>query len=81
MIDTPNYKIEIVEGSRNWRSGDPRIGVHITRDGKDRTYWDGGEPEDNTFDRDWDWVPDEIEAAFHAGVKHGLDLAKKEQGQ
>lgn len=28
---------------------------------------DGGEPEDNSFHRDWSWVSDAIEAAYQLG--------------
>jgi hypothetical protein len=35
------------------------------------TYYDGGEPEDQTFVRDWDWVPKVIEVAYKAGYMQG----------
>jgi hypothetical protein len=31
------------------------------------TSIDGGEPEDNTFGRDWAWVPGAIEMAYRLG--------------
>jgi hypothetical protein len=34
--------------------------------------WDGGEPEDNSFSRDWSWVPETIENAYNLGFKDGL---------
>jgi len=37
---------------------------------------DGGEPEDNTFGRDWSWVDGMIAAAYAEGVKNGAALAK-----
>ena len=37
--------------------------VHIRRD--------GGEPEDNTFARDWSWVSGLIADAYAQGVKDG----------
>lgn len=30
---------------------------------------DGGEPEDNSFTRDWSWVPAAIEKAYALGVE------------
>jgi hypothetical protein len=38
------------------------------------TYLDGGEPEDNSFYRDWNWVPTELERAY----KKGLEDARQE---
>jgi len=32
---------------------------------------DGGEPEDNYFTRDWNWVPDALEAAYRYGLEDG----------
>ncbi len=26
--------------------------------GDEELHWDGGEPEDNSYGRDWSWVPD-----------------------
>ncbi len=34
-------------------------------------YSDGGEPEDNSFIRDWSWVPDMIEQAYKWGLEDG----------
>ena len=34
-------------------------------------YWDGGEPEDNSFYRDWGWVPGAIEKAYKLGLEDG----------
>ena len=36
-------------------------------------HYDGGEPEDNTFYRDWNWVPGAIENAYKLGVQDGKD--------
>lgn len=33
---------------------------------------DGGEPEDNSFFRDWRWVPVALERAYNEGYKRGL---------
>lgn len=32
-------------------------------------HYDGGEPEDNSFTRDWSWVPAAIEKAYALGVE------------
>ena len=32
---------------------------------------DGGEPEDNSFYRDWAWVVGELNAAYERGLKDG----------
>lgn len=32
---------------------------------------DNGEPEDNSFGRDWSWVPDMIEKAYELGFEDG----------
>lgn len=32
---------------------------------------DGGEPEDNSFRRDWGWVPGELQKAYELGLAHG----------
>ena len=32
-------------------------------------YYDGGEPEDNSFVRDWNWVPGIIEKAYKLGIE------------
>ena len=37
-------------------------------------YYDCGEPEDNTFGRDWNWVPTELERAYKKGL---ADAAKQ----
>ena len=34
-------------------------------------YYDGGEPEDNSFVRDWNWVPGMIEKAYKLGIEDG----------
>lgn len=38
---------------------------------KIRIHRDGGEPEDNTFARDWSWVSGLIADAYAQGVKDG----------
>jgi hypothetical protein len=36
-----------------------------------RSESDGGEPEDNSFGRDWNWVPEAIREAYDYGRKDG----------
>jgi hypothetical protein len=36
-------------------------------------FWDGGEPEDNYFFRDWGWVASELERAYKLGFEHGKE--------
>jgi len=44
---------------------DDRSALHISHNGqKLEEYCDGGEPEDNTFTRDWSWVPKELRRAY-----------------
>jgi hypothetical protein len=39
---------------------------------------DGGEPEDNSFGRDWNWVPGLIEKVYFLGVRDGAHHGVKE---
>jgi len=50
---------------------DERTKLRITCDGNVVDHYDGGEPEDNYFFRDWSWVPDELERAYKTGLRHG----------
>lgn len=51
---------------------DYRSSLEIYVDGKQvDEYWDGGEPEDNTFFRDWSWIQQELENAYKLGLEHG----------
>ena len=36
-----------------------------------REEYDGGEPEDNSFFRDWAWIAGAIEEAYKLGLKDG----------
>ena len=33
---------------------------------------DGGEPEDQSFGRDWSWVPEALEQAYKYGLEDGI---------
>ena len=35
--------------------------------------FDGGEPEDNSFIRDWSWVPGALEQAYEEGFSRGFE--------
>lgn len=37
---------------------------------------DGGEPEDQSFRRDWSWVPDELQKAYDAGYRKGFERGR-----
>ena len=51
---------------------EPRCILEIVHNGKViDEYYDGGEPEDNSFYRDWGWVPGAIEQAYKLGLKDG----------
>ena len=43
----------------------------IWDDGTMEQHSDNGEPEDNTFSRDWGWVPGAIERAYADGLALG----------
>lgn len=38
-------------------------------------FSDRGEPEDNSFSRDWSWINGELERAYSLGVKDGSKAA------
>ena len=42
-----------------------------------QTERDGGEPEDNTFGRDWNWVPLALMDAYNKGIEDGKALNTK----
>lgn len=45
--------------------------LFILIDGAIQSYWtDRGEPEDNSFGRDWSWVAPALEQAYETGRKH-----------
>lgn len=57
---------------------DNRTAMIITDDGGTREHWDGGEPEDNLFYRDWGWVQKELNRAYSQGLIDGEKKAKGE---
>jgi len=51
---------------------DYRRRLVIERNGKEvEDHWDGGEPEDNSYGRDWRWVCEAIETAYRFGLEDG----------
>lgn len=51
---------------------DGRSRLLVFRDGKKvAEHWDGGEPEDQFFFRDWSWVPSALEQAYKWGQEDG----------
>jgi hypothetical protein len=64
------YEARLSSIDEDWRSV-----LQIIVDGIiiDERY-DRGEPEDNTFGRDWAWVPAALEDAFKRGAEYGQRL-------
>lgn len=66
------FKVEMVEEEKY---GEPVEVLKVTHDGKllyeER---DGGEPEDQSFCRDWAWVPGAIRQAYALGLADGSTL-------
>lgn len=64
-----NHKIDdwaIREVKSNYRSI-----IFILIDGKiDQWHFDMGEPEDNTFSRDWSWIQPALLKAYELGRSH-----------
>ena len=64
-------EVKMEEKDNGWET---RTHMTITHKGKViREESDGGEPEDNSFGRDWGWVPGAIEGAYKLGVQDGKD--------
>lgn len=66
------FKVEMIEEDDGYTS---RQTLKATHDGKvlfeER---DGGEPEDQSFYRDWSWVPDALKKAYALGLADGAAL-------
>ena len=65
------YDTKLVDkerGFRYWRE------LEIYHNGKlMASYSDGGEPEDQSFYRDWSWVTEELKRAYKLGFEDGED--------
>ena len=60
----------IVVSGKSGAGKQPRIDVLVEE-------FDCGEPEDNTFDRDWNWVSGAIEQAYKLGREDvGKEIAE-----
>ena len=59
-------KLQLDKDSWNYRTK-----MTITDDTGEREYYDGGEPEDNSFGRDWSWVTTELQKAYEQGLVDG----------
>ena len=60
------------------RDEDDRNTMTVTVDGeKIIEQSDGGEPEDNSFRRDWKWVPQALERAYAIGLQHAIAALQK----
>ena len=64
-----SVKVEPIPYSHEYRSR-----LVITDTSGEREYWDGGEPEDNSFGRDWKWIEGELRNAYEQGKRAGEDL-------
>lgn len=61
-----DVKVEPIKDDYNYRNR-----LIIRDDSGEREQWDGGEPEDNSFIRDWAWVAKELLNAYEQGKKDG----------
>lgn len=52
-----------------------RTTLKIKTEHGEETYYDGGEPEDNSFGRDWSWVPYELRRAYEKGLEDAKAIA------
>lgn len=64
-----NYTVTFAEVDNGY---DTRTYLQIHYNGKlIQEECDGGEPEDNSFDRDWNWVAKALVEAYNLGYKDG----------
>ena len=68
MTDKPKIKTVFAEGEY----GDYRTTLTVEHGGREiLNEIDTGEPEDNTFGRDWKWVPLALQMMYDLGVIDG----------
>lgn len=73
-METP-YEVKLSDSDPE---RDYRTELQIVVNGKVvEEHWDGGEPEDNLFCRDWAWVPTALENAFKLGAEYGQKLIRQ----
>jgi hypothetical protein len=68
------WSVELAEDEGNTRY-DWRYTIQITDGSETREYFDKGEPEDNSFYRDYDWIVPELQKAHDAGYRAGETAA------
>jgi len=67
------YIVEIKKIEDDWGDNEYRRRLVISHDGTQLSeHYDGGEPEDNSFGRDWSWIKGELEKAYALGLKDGV---------
>lgn len=72
---TERFKVEMQDAGEGDRG--ERTALVMIIDGREvARRLDEGAPEDNSFGRDWSWVPDAIERAYAEGLKHGREAAE-----
>jgi len=76
------WRVEIGEDEANesW-SHDWRYVIRITDANGTREYFDHGEPEDNTFYRDYDWIVPELQRAYAAGAADREQALKQAEAE
>ena len=68
-MSKPTYIVRLDEEERY---GDDYLVLRIERNGVViREEGDRGEPEDNSYYRDWAWVPDALKQAYEYGLEDG----------
>lgn len=62
------YRVEVVEDRCNskYKDGRQELIIYIN-DQEVISHLDGGEPEDQSFNRDWSWIKGELERAYETG--------------
>jgi hypothetical protein len=67
------YVVTVTEVEDDYRE---RSVLRVTRFGKSvLERYDGGEPEDNSFGRDWSWVEGALREAYALGLADGQAAA------
>lgn len=71
------YEIHDHPEDTDWQTDEPIKVLYRCEDGVpvEEIGRDGGEPEDNSFDRDWRWVAPALNAAYMLGKLHAFQQA------